>query len=133
MWNFTNIVITPDANSAGFNATITFTSGANSVTMTSRLSSRQELEDTIRVNIARLNERSTLIAQATARTFALTPPPTPPAPTARQIAEREYHEALVVFEDLKRKAELDPTTFNHGLGLQRVIVQQKLATLTTLQ
>ena len=133
MWSYKTIEITEVPNSTQFNATITFEAqGQPEVSVSTKLSSRAELEQAIRVTTARLNERSELITETRNGTFTLTPLPEPVQPTAKEIAQREYDEALALFNDLKAKAELDPTTFNFSRDNQRVIVQQKLQTLMAL-
>lgn len=133
MWTLKSVTITPEAGSTAFSAAITFQAqGKSDVNLTTRLSSRAELEATIRQNIARLDERSALITETSGGTFQLTPPPTPVPETAKQKAQREYDEALVLYNDLKTKAELDSATFAWGRDNQRVIVQQKLQALMAL-
>lgn len=133
MWSLKETKITPEENSTAFTATFVLAAdGETDVSLTTRLSSRSELENTIRQNIARLDERSALIADVANKAFELTPLPTPPTETAKETAQREYDEAVALYEDLKIKAELDPTTFTWSLDNQKVIVQQKLQVLMSV-
>ena len=130
MWTLKSIEATAEQNTTAFTASITYTNGKEDVTLAStRLSSRKELEDTVRVNQARLNERDEVLKEVTDGTFAVPEPEPPREPSAKEVAQREYDEALALFKDLSDKAEIDPTTFNWGRDNQRVIVQQKLQAL----
>ena len=130
MWTFKSIEATAEQNTTAFTASITYTNGTDDVTLAStRLSSRKELEDTVKVNQARLNERDEVLKEVTDGTFAVPEPEAPREPSAKEVAQREYDEALALFKDLSDKAEIDPDTFSWGRDNQRVIVQQKLQAL----
>ena len=132
MWTLKSIEATAEQNTTAFTASITYTNGTDDVTLAStRLSSRKELEDTVKVNQARLNERDEVLKEVADGTFTLPEPEAPREPSAKEVAQREYDEALALFKDLSDKAEIDPTTFNWGRDNQRVIVQQKLQALMT--
>ena len=130
MWTLKSIEATAEQNTTAFTASITYTNGTDDVTLAStRLSSRKELEDTVKVNQARLNERDEVLKEVTDGTFVVPEPEPPREPSAKEVAQREYDEALALFKDLSDKAEIDPDTFSWGRDNQRVIVQQKLQAL----
>jgi hypothetical protein len=109
---------------------LVFTDGTNDIEVATFISEPEHVVQAVKDHLDRLNKQETFISEVnTAGSVTIPPTPEPVPPTAKEIAQREYDEALALYQDLKTKAELDPTTFNWGLDNQRVIVQQKLQSL----
>ena len=110
MWTLKSIEATAEQNTTAFTATITYTNGTDDVTLAStRLSSRKELEDTVRVNQARLNERDEVLKEVTDGTFTL-----PETEAPREPSEVEKKKAIFDQElaEYKEMVELSQTLDN---------------------
>ena len=130
MWTLKETPTIEEAPSLQMKATFTFTDGTKDETASTTVSTAGEVRQAGRDLLKRLNERSEAIAASKAGTFSIEEEEqTPREPSAKEVAQREYDEALALFKDLSDKAEIDPTTFNWGRDNQRVIVQQKLQAL----
>lgn len=107
----------------------TVTDGTRDIAVTTFVPNEDVAVSTIQNKLDAMNAQEDFMTRANDPSWTLPKKPTPPEPTAKEIAQREYDEALALFKDLSDKAELDPTTFNWGRDNQRVIVQQKLQAL----
>ena len=109
---------------------LVFTDGTNDIEVATFISEPEQVVQTVKDHLDRLNKQEAFITDVNgAGTVTIPPTPEPVPPTAKEIAQREYDEALALYKDLQEKAELDPTTFNWGRDNQRVILQQKLQAL----
>lgn len=107
MWTLKTVEVTPDANTTQFKATFTLSDGTTDFALQTTLSTRAELEQAIKDNIKRLEQRTDLIADVQAGTFELPAEPTPTEPTQLEQKQAQYDQVLSDYRELKELHEMD--------------------------
>lgn len=110
MWTLKSIEAIAEQNTTAFTVSITYTNGTDDVTLAgTRLSSRKELEDTVKINQARLNERDEVLKEVTDGTFTVPEPEAPREPSDVEKKKAVFDQELAEYKEM---VELSKTLSN---------------------